>query len=79
MDAKLVILGTEVAEGEELEPFGVLCDDIEVDTEEDEICAIYAAGNFNGNSLIVADGYAITEKDKDTLRKYGIIMSAAMS
>lgn len=77
-DAKLVILGTEAAEGETLEPYGVLCDDIEVSAEEDETCAIYAEGNFNSNSLIVADGYAITEQDKDTLRKYGIVMSAAM-
>ncbi len=77
-DAKLVILGSTAAEGETLEPYGVLCDDVTVDTE-DEPCAIYAEGNFNSNSLIVADNYTITEQDKDTLRKYRIVLSAALS
>lgn len=78
-DAKLVILGSTAAKDETLEPYGVLMDDITVGTEEDETCAIYAEGNFNSNSLIVSDGYTITEQDKDTLRKYNIIISAALS
>lgn len=78
-DNKLVILGSTAAEDETLEPYGVLCDDITVGTAEDEPCEIYAEGNFNSNSLIVADGYTITEKDKDALRKYHIVMSAALS
>lgn len=78
-DAKLVILGSTAADGETLEPYGVLCDDVTVGTTEDEPCAIYAEGNFNSNSLIVADGYTITEQDKDTLRKYGIVTSVALS
>lgn len=78
-DGKLVILGTTAKEGETLEPYGVLCDDTTVGTAEDEPCAIYAEGHFNSNSLIVADGYAITEQDKDTLRKYRIVFSAALS
>lgn len=78
-DSKLVILGTTPAEDETLEPYGVLCDDTTVGTEEDEPCEIYAEGSFNSNSLIVADGYTITEKDKDALRKYNIVMSAALS
>lgn len=78
VDAKLVILGTTAATSETLEPYGVLCDDVTVGTAEDEPCVIYAEGNFNSNSLIVASGYTITEQDKDTLRKYGIVMSAAM-
>lgn len=78
IDAKLVILGTEAAEKEVLEPYGILCDDVEVGTTEDEPCVIYAEGNFNSNSLIVATDYTITEQDKDTLRKYGIVLSAAM-
>lgn len=78
-DAKLVILGTSAEESETLEPYGVLCDDTEVGTEADEPCAIYAEGHFNTNSLIVAEEYEITEQDKDTLRKYGIVLSAALS
>ena len=78
-DNLLVILGTEAAESETLEPYGILCDDVTVTTEEDEPCSIYTAGCFNSNSLIVKDEYVITEKDKDTLRKYDIILSAALS
>lgn len=79
IDGKLVILGSAADEGETLEPYGVLCDDVTVEGVEDEPCAIYAEGNFNSNSLIVADDYAITEQDKDTLRKYRIVLSAALS
>lgn len=79
VDGKLVILGSSPEEDETLEPYGVLCDDTTVGEDEDEPCAIYAEGNFNRNSLIVADGYSITEQDKDTLRKYRIVLSAALS
>lgn len=78
-DGKLVILGTKASGDEKLEPYGVLCDDVAVGAEEDEPCAIYAEGHFNSNSLIVADEYTITEQDKDALRKYGIVLSAALS
>ncbi len=79
VDGKLVILGSTASGGETLEPYGVLCDDTTVGVDEDEPCAIYAEGNFNGNSLIAAEDYTITEQDKDTLRKYGIVYSAALS
>lgn len=79
VDGKLVILGETANEGETLEPYGVLCDDTTVGTVEDEPCAIYAEGNFNSNSLIVADGYEITETDRDALRKYRIVMNSALS
>ena len=79
VDGMLVILGSTPAKGETLEPYGVLCDDTTVGTEEDEPCAIYAEGYFNSNSLITADGYTITESDKDTLRKYNIVFSASLS
>lgn len=79
VDAKLVVLGTEAAEKESLEPYGVLCDDIEVGSEEDLSVAIYISGKFNVNKITVANGYEITENDKDTLRKYSIELTAALS
>lgn len=79
VDAKLVVLGTEAAEKECLEPYGVLCDDIEVGSEEDLPVTIYISGKFNVNKITVADGYEITENDKDTLRKYSIELTAALS
>lgn len=83
-DGLLVILGTETAAAESgkaaevLEPYGVLCDDVTVGTTDNEPCVIYTQGKFNTNALIVADDYTITEADKDTLRKYNIILSAAI-
>lgn len=86
IDGLLVILGTEAAAAdsskntpaEVLEPYGVLCDDVTVGTTDNEPCVIYTQGKFNTNALIVADDYTITETDKDTLRKYNIILSAAI-
>lgn len=67
-DNKLVVLGTNAAEGEKLTPNCVLCDDITVGTAEDESVAVYTAGCFNLEKVTVADGYTITEGDKDELR-----------
>lgn len=79
VDGKLVILGSTAATGETLEAYGILADNIEVGTAEDVSTTIYIGGKFNSNKITVADGYTITEKDKDTLRKYGIEFTAALS
>ena len=76
-DGALVILGTEKAEGETLEAYGILTDDIDVPESEDVNMTIYISGKFNTNRIILADGYTMTENDKDTLRKYGIEFAAA--
>ena len=64
-DHTLVILGTEAASEEILEPY------------EDIHMTIYIGGKFNSNKIIVKDKYTMTEADKDTLRKYGIEFTAA--
>ena len=69
-DHTLVILGTEAASEEILEPYGIL-------TDEDIHMTIYIGGKFNSNKIIVKDKYTMTEADKDTLRKYGIEFTAA--
>lgn len=38
----------------------------------------YRTGHFNGNALIVADGYEITAADKEALRVAGILVSDAV-
>ena len=75
-DNKLVVLGTAAAEGETLKADCILCDDITVGANEDAIATVYIAGCFNTNKVTVAEGYTITENDKDTLRAYGIIFKA---
>ena len=67
-DNKLVILGTEPAEGETLTPDCILCDDIIV--ESDTTTAVYTAGCFNSNKVITAEG-------TDALRKYDIVLQCA--
>lgn len=58
-------------------PDCILCDDTEVGTEEDVIVAVYKAGCFNPDRLTVAEGYTITEADKDKLRERGIVFKTA--
>lgn len=78
-DGTLVILGTAAAQGETLEPYGILTDNITVPAAEDVHMTIYIGGKFNSNKIVLATGYTMTEADKDTLRKYGIEFTAAAS
>lgn len=77
-DAALVVIGTAPADGETLEPFGVLAQDVTVGPASDEPCIIYLEGLFNSNKIITKDSYKLTEPDKDTLRKYGIEFTAPL-
>lgn len=58
-------------------PDCILCDDTEVDTTEDVPVDVYAAGCFDPEKVTVAEGYTITQADKDKLRAYSIIFKAA--
>lgn len=50
-----------------------------VDTTNGAVTAIaYRTGHFNANALIVADGYEITDADKEALRVAGILISDAV-
>lgn len=71
-DGKLAILGS----AENLTPDCILCDDTVVGTD-DVTVAVYTAGCFNLNKVIVADEYTITEADKDALRCRNIVFKAA--
>ncbi len=58
-------------------PDSILCDDIEVGIAEDVPVEVYAAGCFDPEKVTVAEGYTITQADKDKLRTYSIIFKAA--
>lgn len=60
-------------------PDCVLAEDMVVGTTTDENALVYIAGNFNGDELIVAEGYSLTEADKDQLRMKGILIGASQS
>ncbi len=74
-DGKLVPLGSTAASGETLTPDSVLCDEVIVGTA-DVNTAVYASGCFNENRIITAGEHTITAAEKDTLRKYDIILKA---
>ena len=77
-DGKLVILGTEAIENETLTPDCILCDDVTVGTDADVDVAVYTAGCFNVDALIVNTGYTMTEDDKDKLRERGIYLGIVL-
>ena len=58
-------------------PDCILCDDTEVGAAEDVPVDVYAAGCFDPEKVTVAEGYTITQADKDKLRAYSIIFKAA--
>lgn len=64
--------------GEELTPYGVLCEDTTVGTDDDENAAVYLAGCFDPNKFEVAEGYDLTEADKDALRIRNIYLAEAI-
>lgn len=74
-DGKLKILGTAAVENETLTPDCVLCDDEDIDTTVDTNAAVYVAGCFNPDALIVASGYTITRADMDKLRERGLYLA----
>ena len=77
-DNKLVALGTAVTGATEtLTAYAILCDDVDVGTENDVTVPIYLAGCFNLNKCITANSHVITEAEKDALRNGGIIFKAA--
>lgn len=74
-DGKLKILGTAAASNETLTPDCVLCDDEDIDAAADVNAAVYVAGCFNPDALIVAEGYTITQTDMDKLRERGLYLA----
>lgn len=76
-DHRLYILGSAASEGDTLTPDCILCDDEDIGTSADVPAAVYTAGCFNPDKVTVADGYTITEADKDKLRERGIVFKAA--
>lgn len=76
-DGLLYILGTPPTGGDTLTPDCILCDDTEVGTEENIHAVIYATGCFDPEKVKLAEGYTLTQADKDRLRAYSIIFKAA--
>jgi len=61
------------------EPFGILCDGIEVGTTTDEKVTVYTGGCFDLAKCTVKTGYTVTAADKDALRKNNIVFKSAQA
>lgn len=57
-------------------PDCILCDDTEIGADADVTTAVYKAGCFDLEKLTVAEGYTVTEADKDKLRERGIVFKS---
>ena len=76
-DSKLYILGSTGAGT--LTPDCILCDDTDLGTVDDLNAAVYTAGCFDPGKVTVANGYTITEADKDELRMRNIVFKAVFA
>ena len=74
-NGQLYILGSTAAEGDALTPDCILCDDTKIGATA-QTTAVYLAGCFNPSKLVTAEGYTLTEADKDKLRERGIFLKA---
>lgn len=53
----------------------VLADDVDASGETAVTAVAYRTGHFNSKALIMAEGYTLTQADKEELRKGGILLS----
>lgn len=72
-DGKLYIM----ADGDEITPSCILCDDVEVGIDEDVTVPVYIAGCFDPEKVITKDQYKLDAGDLDNLRMRGIVFKAA--
>lgn len=57
----------------------ILADAVDTGEGEAVYATAYRTGHFNTNGLIVAEGYEITDADKEALRSAGILLSDAVA
>jgi len=70
--------GSPAVAAEVLTPDCILCDDTNIGTEADVNVAVYTAGCFNKEALIVKSEYTLSEADKDKLRERGIYLGTVL-
>ncbi len=73
---KYVIRGTQ-ADQPDVKAEYILAEAVDV-SEEDMVAPAYCAGEFAENSLIVKEGYTITDEDRKALRNASIFLKTIM-
>lgn len=61
---------------ETAKPYGILCDDTTVGEENLE-CAVYTAGCFDADKVILKEGYTLKAADLDEMRMRNIVFKNA--
>lgn len=61
---------------ETVKPYGILCDDTTVGAENLE-CAVYTAGCFDADKVILKEGYTLKAADLDEMRMRNIVFKNA--
>lgn len=61
---------------ETAKPYGILCDDTTVGAENLE-CAVYTAGCFDADKVILKEGYTLKAADLDEMRMRNIVFKNA--
>lgn len=61
---------------ETAKPYGILCDDTTVGAENLE-CAVYTAGCFDADKVILKEGYTLKSADLDEMRMRNIVFKNA--
>ncbi len=56
----------------------VLADDVDASGTEAATAVAYRTGHLNSRALLAAEGYTLTQADKEELRKGGILLSEMM-
>lgn len=59
-------------------PYAILCDDQTLSSSEKIVADAYEAGCFVKDKLSVADGYTLTDDDKEALREKGIFLEVSI-
>lgn len=80
-DGNLVVFCTKVTTGEGdsatvstlKNAYAVLCDNVEIGTDDNVTVPVYTKGCFNLEKVIAADSYTITDADIDEFGKNGIV------
>ncbi len=63
---------------QDAKPYAILAEDTAVGTAADVNAPIYLTGSFDPAKLTVANGYVVSEADKDALRNAGIILKPVL-
>lgn len=61
---------------ETAKPYGILCDDTTVGADNLE-CAVYTAGCFDADKVILKEGYTLKAADLDEMRMRNIVFKNA--